>query len=342
MDENKDINLTENEPQAEDTQQAVQNAAEEIETAADAETAEAVEAAADAAETESEAPAEAFGEVPMDEPAPTKKKPILQTTIIISIIIVCVAVITALAIKLFFNNDISGTWHLVREVQVMDDGATSDEATHSLNVDYYFDFKSDGTVTSTIGTVTGTGTYTTSKDEDGNSVVTMNIYDTLTQYFLDGDYTMELSGNAFTGRNMKFTSVNNTELTYEFESASYTAPEITREGEFTPNDDIIGTWTYSTGEFKLVYEFDKDGKAKYIEQAMSINPYTYSYINIDISMEGIYTVKDDTVTISYFFLEQASRDMKFRLDGDVLYINDYPFTKDGAATVDQAQTAAAQ
>lgn len=349
MDENKDFTTPEN-INEEEAAEAV-TAAEESAQESVAETTEAVEEAAEettetveeAVESGTELPNE-FTVVSENEeadalPAPAKKKPILMKTIVISIVIVVLAAITALAIKLFVNNSVSGTWHLVREVQVMDDNATSDEATHPLNVDYYFDFKDDGTVSSTIGTVTGTGTYKESKDENGKTVVTMDIYDTLTQYFLNGNYTAEISGNFFTGKTMKFTSVDNPEKTYDFESAKYTAPEIKREGEFTPNDDIVGKWTYSTGEFTLVYEFDKNGNAKYTEKAMSINPYTYQPMNIDISMSGIYNVSDSTVTITYFFLEQSDRDMQFRLDGDTLYINDYPFTKDGAATKDQAQNA---
>ncbi len=358
MDENKDLktpeNLTETEKPAEDTQEITQPEAEEAQTAVEAEAADAVADSEQDGENnapteqdgETAALTEQDGETAADEAEAvqpvSKKKPILQTTIIISIVIVAIAVLTTLAVRLFFNNDITGTWHLVRQVQVMDDAATSDEAVKTLDVDYYFDFKNDGSVSSTIGTVSSTGTYSTSKDENGNSVVSINNYDVLTQYFLEGDYTVELSGNVFTGKKMTFTSVSSPELSYEFESSSYKAPKIEREEEFTLNDDLVGKWSYSTGEFNLVYQFNKDGTAKYIEQAMSINPYTYSYVNIDISMSGIYTVNDGSVTISYYLLEQSNKDITFRLDGDTLYINDYPFTKDGAATVDQAQTAAAQ
>ena len=213
----------------------------------------------------------------------------------------------------------------------------SDTADFSMRI-----FNSDGSVTSTIGTVSGKGTYKMSKNDEGKNVVTVNIYDTLTQYFLDGEYTVEMSGNVFTGKKMKFTKPQAEDQTYEFESASYKAPNIERKTEFEKNDDVIGKWIYSTGEFKLVYEFKEDGTACYTEQAMSINPYTYTPINIDITMDGIYSIKDGTATITYFFLEQSDRDISVRRDGDVLYINDYPLTKEGAATVDQAPATQAQ
>ena len=269
----------------------------------------------------------------------------LQKTIVISLIIVCLAAIAAVVIGLFFNNDVTGTWHLVRQVEVSSEAATSDEAGNKLNVDYYFTFNKDGSVTSTIGTVTGKGTYTMSKDENGNNVINMNMYDTLTQYFLNGDYTVEYSGNIFTGKKMKFTMADNAERNYEFESASYKAPELKREGEFEKNDELVGKWVYSTGEFNLIYEFKEDGTAAYTEQAMTINPYTYTPINVDIEMRVIYSVKDSTVTISYYFLEQSDKDITVKADGDVLYINNYPFVREGAATPDQlqqAQTVAAQ
>ena len=344
MVENKDLKtpeeITENDTLTEDTQEAAVEATEETsaETAEEA-TAEAAEEAA--AEAVKDAEAEAVEETEI-APSPVSKKPLIQKTIVISIVIVVIAALAALVIKLFFNNDITGTWHLVRQIQVMDDNATSDEATKTLDVDYYFTFESDGTVKSTIGTVTGKGTYTTAKNEDGKTVVTVTLSDLLTQYFLDGEYTVELSGNIFTGRTMTFTSVENTEKTYEFTAEAYSAPEIKREDDFTGNDDIVGRWVNSTGEYTLIYEFNKDGTAKYYETAMTINPYTYTPVSINIEMSGIYTVKDDTVTISYIVLEQSDKDMKFRLDGDTLYINDYPFVREGAATPDQVAAAQAQ
>ena len=184
-----------------------------------------------------------------------------------------------------------------------------------------------------------------SKDENGKSVININIYDTLTQYFLNGDYTVEYSGNIFTGKKMKFTMAENAERSYEFESASYKAPELKREGDFEKKDELVGKWVYSSGEFKLIYEFKEDGTAVYTEQAMTINQYTYTPISVDIEMNGIYSINDDTVTISYFLLEQSDKDITVKADGDVLYINNYPFIREGAATPDQVQqpqTVAAQ
>ena len=352
MDENKDKiteELTENDALAEDTQdtkQAAEEAAAEVtEDAAQAEeaaaevtedAAQAEEAAADTAESTKEAADEAGT---AGETAAAEKKPVLQKTIIISLIIVVIAAICAVSIALFFNNDVTGSWHLVREVDVSSKAATSDEAKDKLNVDYYFNFNSDGTVESTIGTVTSKGTYSAYKNDEGKSVININLYDPLSQYFLSGEYTVDYSGNIFTGKKMKFTMAENEKINYEFESASYKAPEITRDGEFEKKDDYVGKWIYSTGELTLTYELKDDGTAVYTQQAMTLNQYTYTPININVEMRGIYDIKDGTLTLNYYFIEQSSGDFRVRADGDVLYINDFPFTREGAATPDQAQQA---
>ncbi len=357
MDENKDLKtpvdpeisdpVTENtQPLAEEAQAAAEDAAAEKDYSLDT---------FDDDNDKADVPEEADGTVtePVDdealqpveeEAAPKRKKPIIQTTIIISLIIVIIAVLATLVVKVFFDKEITGTWHYVREVQVANQAATSDEAESTIGIDYYFAFANDGTVKSTIGTITSKGTYSVSQNEDGQSVVTIDVYDVPTTYFLNGEYTYELKGNIFTGKTLVLSkdAADNTgqtqTRTYEMKSEAYKAPELESEGEFEKNDDLIGKWTYSTGEYKLAYEFNEDGTAKYLEQATSINPYTYTPVNIDITMNGIYNVKDDTATITYFYIKQADKVVQFKREGDILYVNDpslplgfLPFTKEGAA-----------
>ena len=93
MDENKDLKtpeeITENDTLTEDTQEAAVEATEEAsaETAEEA-TAEAAEEAA--AEAVKDAEAEAVEETEI-APAPVSKKPLIQKTILISIVIVVIA-----------------------------------------------------------------------------------------------------------------------------------------------------------------------------------------------------------------------------------------------------------
>ena len=357
MDENKDLKtpvdpensdpVTENtQPLAEEAQAAAEDAAAEkdysLDTFDDDNDKADVPEDADGTVTE---PVDDEALQPVEEAAaPKRKKPIIQTTIIISLIIVIIAVLATLVVKVFFDKEITGTWHYVREVQVANQGATSDEAESTIGIDYYFAFSNDGTVKSTIGTITSKGTYSVSQNEDGQSVVTIDVYDVPTTYFLNGEYTYELKGNIFTGKTLVLskdaadTTGQTQTRTYEMKSEAYKAPELESEGEFEKNDDLIGKWTYSTGEYKLAYEFNEDGTAKYLEQATSINPYTYTPVNIDITMNGIYNVKDDTATITYFYIKQADKVVQFKREGDILYINDpslplgfLPFTKEGAA-----------
>ena len=357
MDENKDLKtpvdpeisdpVTENtQPLAVEAQAAAEDAAAEkdysLDTFDDDNDKADVPEDADGTVTE---PVDDEALQPVEEAAaPKRKKPIIQTTIIISLIIVIIAVLATLVVKVFFDKEITGTWHYVREVQVANQGATSDEAESTIGIDYYFAFSNDGTVKSTIGTITSKGTYSVSQNEDGQSVVTIDVYDVPTTYFLNGEYTYELKGNIFTGKTLVLskdaadTTGQTQTRTYEMKSEAYKAPELESEGEFEKNDDLIGKWTYSTGEYKLAYEFNEDGTAKYLEQATSINPYTYTPVNIDITMNGIYNVKDDTATITYFYIKQADKVVQFKREGDILYINDpslplgfLPFTKEGAA-----------
>lgn len=363
MDENKDLKtpvdpensdpVTENtQPLAEEAQAAAEDAAAEKDYSLDNfdddnDTADAPEEADGTEETDGTEKEPADDETLQpaeEEAAPKRKKPIIQTTIIISLIIVIIAVLATIVVKVFFDKEITGTWHYVREVQVANQGATSDEAESTIGIDYYFAFANDGTVKSTIGTITSAGTYSVSQNEDGQPIVTIDVYDVPTTYFLNGEYTYELKGNIFTGKTLviskeatDYTGAAKT-LTYEMQSESYQPPTLEREDEFEKNDDLIGKWTYSTGEYKLAYEFNDDGTAKYLEQATSINPYTYTPVNIDITMNGIYSVKDDTATITYYYLKQSDKVVQFKREGDILYVNDpslplgfLPFTKDGAA-----------
>lgn len=357
MDENKDLKtpvdpeisdpVTENtQPLAEEAEVTAEDAAAEKDYSLDTfdddnDTADVPEEA-DGTVTE---PVDDEALEPVEEDAaPKRKKPIIQTTIIISLIIVIIAVLATLVVKVFFDKEITGTWHYVREVEVASQGATSDEAKSTIGIDYYFAFANDGTVKSTIGTITSKGTYSVSQNEDGQPVVTIDIFDVPTTYFLNGEYTYELKGNIFTGKTLVLSkeAADNTgqtqTRTYEMKSEAYKAPELESEGEFEKNDDLIGKWTYSTGEYKFAYEFNEDGTAKYLEQATSINPYTYTPVNIDITMNGIYSVKDDTATITYYYIKQADKVVQFKREGDILYVNDpslplgfLPFTKEGAA-----------
>ena len=315
-----------------EAQETVQEAAEEAQETVQEAAEETGEAVSDAADTAEQAVAEAEEAVPA---VPEKKKPMLQKPIIIACVIVVAALLGVLIFNLFFNTKIEGTWHYARQVPMMADNATSDEP-EMTTVDYYFSFTGDK-VSATIGNVTSHGTYALSKNAEGKSMLTMDLVDTLTSYnFLPyGEYQVSFSGNAFTGRKMVLTTDQNGEATIEMESAGFKAPKVEREGEFKPNDAIIGTWVFQQEGFDLKYDFEKDGTATYEEKVSQMNPYTGTMMNTDYTIDGIYEVTDDVITLKFIYTKESSMDIAYSMEGDTLYVNGYPFVREGAATVDQ-------
>ena len=325
MDENKEFNNeTVSEENVTNTEaEAAETAAEVTEAAEDAAEA-AEEAAEESAEVISEADT-AFGEelaeVEADAPAEApKKKSLIMKPVLIAAGIVIVVALAALVIRLFFNTGLDGTWHYVRQVPMLASDATSDEAVENVDVDYYFTF-SGSEVKATIGTVTSKGTYEVHKNDDGKSVMTMELTDLITSYnFLPyGEYEVSVSGNAF------------------MTSASYSAPEIKRENDFTPVESIQGKWIFNQEGYDLSYEFSKDGTATYHEKVSQMNMYTGANMTIDYTIEGIYDVNDTSITMHFYYTKDSSMDITYQSDGDTLYINGFPFVKEGTATSAEAE-----
>ena len=319
MDENKEFNNeTVSEENVTNTEaEAAETAAEVTEAAEDAAEA-AEEAAEESAEVISEADT-AFGEelaeVEADAPAEApKKKSLIMKPVLIAAGIVIVVALAALVIRLFFNTGLDGTWHYVRQVPMLASDATSDEAVENVDVDYYFTF-SGSEVKATIGTVTSKGTYEVHKNDDGKSVMTMELTDLITSYnFLPyGEYEVNVSGNAFTGRKLTLTTASDESATIEMTSASYSAPEIKRENDFTPVE------------------------ATYHEKVSQMNMYTGANMTIDYTIEGIYDVNDTSITMHFYYTKDSSMDITYQSDGDTLYINGFPFVKEGTATSAEAE-----
>lgn len=346
MDENKEFNNeTVSEENLSDIEAEVTEAVEETaetveETAEDA--AETAENAVDeAVENIEDTPAfgDELAETEADVPAKTEeKKSIIMKPILIAAGIVIVVALAALVIRLFFNTGLDGTWHYVRQVPMLASDATSDEAVENVDVDYYFTF-SGSEVKATIGTVTSKGTYEVHKNDDGKSVMTMELTDLITSYnFLPyGEYEVNVSGNAFTGRKLTLTTASDESATIEMTSASYSAPEIKRENDFTPVESIQGKWIFNQEGYDLSYEFSKDGTATYHEKVSQMNMYTGANMTIDYTIKGIYDVNDTSITMHFYYTKDSSMDITYQSDGDTLYINGFPFVKEGTATSAEAE-----
>ena len=267
-----------------------------------------------------------------------QKKPLVMKPVLVAAGIVLVVALAVIVIRLFFNSSVEGTWHYVREVPMMAADATSDEP-ETVSVDYYFKFERDNKVSATIGTITSRGTYDVYKNSEGQSVINMNLTDLITSYnFLAyGEYEISVSGNAFTGRKLVMSTAQDESGTIEMESASYAAPEIERENEFTVNEDIVGKWEFKQEGYDLSYEFGKDGTTKYNEYVKQTNPYTGMETTIDYTINGIYDVKDNTITVHFIYTKDSSMDIVYTLDDNTLTINGFPFVREGTATADSAE-----
>ena len=345
MDENKEFNNeTVSDEDVNNTEAAadVSGTAEENTEEAAADTAETVEDNTDevlADDTAAGEFAEELAEVGEDAAATAPaKKSIIMKPILIAACIVFVVALAALVIRLFFNTGLDGTWHYVRQVPMLASDATSDEAVENVDVDYYFTF-SGSEVKATIGTVTSKGTYEVHKNDDGKSVMTMELTDLITSYnFLPyGEYEVNVSGNAFTGRKLPLTTASDESATIEMTSASYSAPEIKRENDFTPVESIQGKWIFNQEGYDLSYEFSKDGTATYHEKVSQMNMYTGANMTIDYTIEGIYDVNDTSITMHFYYTKDSSMDITYQSDGDTLYINGFPFVKEGTATSAEAE-----
>ena len=291
-----------------------------------------------------------------DEPA--KKKPLIQKTIIISLVIVIIAVLAALVIKLFFDNDVTGTWKYTIEMPANTMSASSDEAA-TTEYDWYFTFKRDKTVTLTIGSISSVGTYEIGTNDEGKQTVTLDLYFTPSSRIMNLEFDYKVNGNIFTGKSLtlsrsvtSYTGQTDTEE-LDLKSATIEAPEIKRTGEFEKDEDLIGEWKYNEDEYSFTYQFNDDGTIRNT-QKLQTNGNTYMGLQLgedensepkiyEIDIDGLYSSNENTITIDSFFFEQNSRQILFKRDGDILYINDpalgqgyLPFTKDGSATVDQA------
>ena len=343
---------------AESVENAAENAAETVaegaENAANAVT-EGVENAAQTASSLTDPLEGAASQIAPE--APKKKKRLIQTPVIIAFVLVCAVALGFLVFKLFFNNDVAGTWVYKypqpTQEEMMGLESTIDEADRDY-VDYYFDFQNtaaemqegssiEGAKVAkvTIGTLTYEGYYLTSATEEG-STLTVTVPNVMS-----GSFDYELSGNMFTGRELKLISpyadqTQGGEGEFIFKSATYSVPKLEREGEFKPDDKLFGKWVYDDGTNILTYDFKEDGSAHYTEKIFSNSMYGEPMVS-KISLDALYTCEDGNFTLFYYYNDlyitgkanEMAADYSF--DGDKLLINGLEFVREGASTADSAK-----
>ena len=309
---------------AESVENAAENAAEAVaegaENAANA-VAEGVENAAQTASALTDSLEGAASQIAPE--APKKKKRLIQTPVIIAFALVCAVALGFFFFYLFFNNDVAGTWVYKypqpTQEEMMGLESTIDEADRDY-VDYYFDFQNtaaemqegssiEGAKVAkvTIGTLTYEGYYLTSATEEG-STLTVTVPNVMS-----GSFDYELSGNMFTGRELKLISpyadqTQGGEGEFIFKSATYSVPKLEREGEFHKDDAIVGEWTYKNEVGEQTFVFEDDGS--YSLKTMANN--------VIQSQHGIYDCQNGQLTIYYQYLNDQAQTFKYTIAGNKL------------------------
>ena len=270
----------------------------------------------------------AAGEAVAEEAAPKKSRKI-QTTIIISAVIVLLVVLGAVAVRLFatpglldtgfFGNSKTTVWHFRPDVSQAE--ATVDEA---LVPDYYFIFESDNTLKVEMGSFEYKGSYAIQNMEESDLVgVTNENAKVGTQMLtientslIDGKYLFERTGNAFTENKLNLTGLNLTgtntqEMKLELDAKAYTPVSIERTDEFTKDDALLGDWVYKNENGSQTFSFKDDGTYSIITKSNG------SYQ----SQSGIYNCKDGSVTIKFKAPSDQEANLKYTINDKTLSLS---------------------
>ena len=350
MDENKEALTTQADEAAEQEAAEIAETAENAEQAAE-ETAEetAEEATEEAAEAVEEKAEElddgAADESAVDntdtsdaaentvgaaaEEAPKKKFP-LQKTLIIALVIVALTAVAALVINVFFNKGVTGEWRF-NPYETESNSATSDEPDNSVY--YYFKFNNDGSATLSLGSTTRYGSYSLSKNDKGENIITLSLGN------ISGDFTYEASGNLFTGRKLKLTYATNTDAVLNLYSDSKKPHEFERKDEFKPSETLTGNWMYTDTMYGVTISFNlkDDGTVTYTEDMSYSNPSSDEQVVSIYTIDGIYDYTDTTFTLHYYDIADQEVTITYESKDGAMIINGNAFTKDGVATADSAK-----
>ena len=270
---------------------------------------------------------------------PEKKKCPIMQPIMVAMGIVLAAAIATIAVSFFLNNGITGKWHMMFTYNLMSDATASPDEPQTVDVDYSFDFRDDGTVTSAIGTLTSKGSYTCTKTEDGKMQMTLDLLDPATKgSFYGGPYNVETSGNIFTGRTFKLTVEGYDDFAYNFDKKSVDVPKLERPEDFKRLEKLEGTWISQNEMMSYKYTFDKDGKATYNIHGSTFDQYTYSIAAVDLTFECVYSPADNSAKLTYYFTEPVDMEIGYQFkDDNTLIIGGNTFTREGASTEDSGK-----
>ncbi len=257
------------------------------------------------------------------EPAPSpKKKKTLQTTILISLVIVICVVLAAIICRLFFMKGVVDTnliggkattvWHYKPDASQL--AASVDEA---MIPDYYFVFNPDGTVSVNMGSFEFQGEYTLRSLEaneipqdsgfkEGTPVLEMS--GTIQG---DGTFLYERSGNAFTENTLKLTPITNPKVEIVMDNKAYTPATVERKDTFTKDDALLGNWSFKNEQMTQNFRFNEDGTYELKSMA-----------NGGVEKQtGIYNTKDGALTLTYKAPKEQSQTLKYAVKDNKLSLS---------------------
>lgn len=253
-----------------------------------------------------------------------KRKILKNNPLPITAAIVLVALLSIFAWKLFFDRTVTGEWNYISESEVADtyDTAesgdtpeTDDTATVTVKESVTYEFKTDGTCTATVGTVTVPGTYGVGVDENGRNILSVSIIYDYTPV-LYGNYPYRIEGNIFTGRRFVFCDdEGNALLTLE---RGRSQNQLDTFDEYRIADKLIGEWR--NNDAGATYRFDDDG-------------YMYLYVDGGLEYKMAYTVVGDdldqagTVLCKFLSAGEQSYSYPYMFVDGVLYFNNIELTE---------------
>ena len=241
-----------------------------------------------------------------------KKFSVLQRTVLISAAIVGAAIlITIICRVFFFGGSFESNWHFSETVGTQDQAQV---------YDYNLKFKDD-TVTVELGSLETKGQYTMThidsdlakRVKDGDSKIgepVVIIENTFTVF--DGIFSYNVSGNIFAGHTMTLTNVNYEDDKLKFDDRTVEASVPFRNGEFSKDDKIVGTWEFKDEQGSLTYEFDADGNYTIVDKLP----------NNTQRQSGIYNCKDGVLTLTYKVGKNIDVPKHYEIKGDKLVINE--------------------
>lgn len=218
-----------------------------------------------------------------------KRKGILYPSTIIVLVLVVASIVVYAVYSSFFQTSVKGVW-----VSTDVDEVTS---ANSLLV-----FGDNNEAYMSFGTMRYLGVYSTSYDDDGNKILTVDI-----PYALQSDFAYEMQGNDILSLTMNGDTTAYTFKKVELPDYSLTVPE-----DYVRDDNLLGKWKDTT--YDIEYTFRADGTMLINEAGL-------------VEADCIYNIVDGTIHVEYLAGEVYTMDMEYSVSGNNLAIGVMNFVK---------------